>query len=52
MADGTGGTITKIGMDATIPAHDRERFERVRYKNVDLNDYVITGPLPDRSRVL
>lgn len=41
--DGSGGTITKLGMDATIPPGDRARFERVLYKDVDLADYDISG---------
>lgn len=41
--DGSGGTVTKIGLDATIPAGDRSRFERVRYQPVDLADYDISG---------
>jgi 2,5-furandicarboxylate decarboxylase 1 len=42
-ADGSGGTVTKLGMDASVPPGDRERFERVAYKDVDLDDYVIEG---------
>ena len=42
--DGSSGTVTKIGMDATVPADDRERFERVVYRNVDLRNHVISGP--------
>lgn len=41
--DGSGGTVTKIGMDATVPPHDKARFERVLYQAVDLDDYEITG---------
>lgn len=40
--DGSGGTVTKLGLDATIPAGDRSRFERVRYRDVDLADYDIS----------
>lgn len=42
--DGSGGTITKIGLDATVPPGDRTSFERVLYRPVDLRDYVIRGP--------
>jgi len=37
-ADGKGGTVTKVGIDAMVPFADRgaERFERVRFKDVDL----------------
>ena len=38
------GTITKIGLDATVPPGDRAPFERVVYRPVDLRDYVIRGP--------
>jgi len=42
-ADGKGGRITKVGMDAMIPYEDRtsEKFERVRFKEVDLVKYDI-----------
>jgi len=42
-ADGKGGTITKIGMDALVPFHERNsgRFERVSFKRVDLGNYAI-----------
>jgi len=42
-ADGTGGTITKVGIDAMVPfeARGTERFERVRFRQVDLADYHI-----------
>ncbi|MFO1377915.1 MAG: UbiD family decarboxylase [Steroidobacteraceae bacterium] len=43
-SDGSGGTITKIGLDATVPPGDRAPFERVVYRPVDLRDYVIRGP--------
>lgn len=39
--DGSGGTVTKLGMDATVPPGDRSRFERVAYQDVDLGNYVI-----------
>ncbi|MBW1981414.1 MAG: UbiD family decarboxylase [Deltaproteobacteria bacterium] len=41
-ADGKGGTVTKIGMDATCPFPRTERFERVDFKKVDLNNYQIS----------
>ncbi|MBN2468762.1 MAG: UbiD family decarboxylase [Deltaproteobacteria bacterium] len=37
--DGKGGTVTKIGMDATMPFEEKEKFERVRFKSVDLSRY-------------
>ena len=42
-ADGKGGKVTKVGMDAMIPYDDRnsEKFERVRFKEVDLGKYDI-----------
>jgi 2,5-furandicarboxylate decarboxylase 1 len=40
--DGKGGTVTKIGMDATVPCGaQKELFERVRFKEVDLAAYDI-----------
>ena len=45
-ADGMRGTVTKIGIDATVPAHDRARFERVVYRDVDLSSYSISGLRP------
>jgi 2,5-furandicarboxylate decarboxylase 1 len=41
--DGKSGTVTKIGMDATVPPGDPARFERVRYQQVDLRDHDISG---------
>jgi 2,5-furandicarboxylate decarboxylase 1 len=43
--DGKSGTVTKIGMDATVPPGDEVRFERVRYRPVDLRDYDISRPV-------
>ena len=41
-ADGKGGTVTKIGIDALVPYHeDREKFERVEFRRVDLANYDI-----------
>lgn len=43
--DGKGGTVTKIGIDALVPYHeDREKFERVEFKRVDLARYDIWNP--------
>lgn len=43
-ADGTGGTITKMGMDALVPfGAPRHRFERVRFRDVDLSRYEIVA---------
>jgi len=40
--DGKGGTVTKIGIDALVPLHqDRDKFERVEFKRVDLAKYDI-----------
>lgn len=39
--DGRGGTVTKMGLDATAPAPRTRQFERVRFKKVDLQDYDI-----------
>ncbi len=39
--DGKGGTVTKIGIDATAPYPGSAQFERVQFKKVDLNDYRI-----------
>ncbi|NQU63648.1 MAG: hypothetical protein HQ517_05110, partial [SAR324 cluster bacterium] len=39
--DGKGGTVTKIGLDATAPYPKTKLFERVRFKEVSLNNYVI-----------
>jgi 2,5-furandicarboxylate decarboxylase 1 len=41
-ADGKGGTVTKVGMDAMVPYHEQnQKFERVRFREVDLTDYDI-----------
>ena len=41
-ADGKGGTVTKVGIDALIPFdEDRARFTRVKFKDVQLSDYDI-----------
>jgi 2,5-furandicarboxylate decarboxylase 1 len=39
--DGSGGTVTKMGLDATAPHPKTKRFERVRFKEVNLEDYEI-----------
>ena len=39
--DGKGGTVTKMGIDATAPYPRTEKFERVSFKEVDLNKYEI-----------
>jgi len=42
-ADGRGGTVTKIGIDALVPfAADRKLFTRVKFKEVDLGQHDIT----------
>lgn len=42
-ADGKGGTVTKIGMDAMAPFQGGQKFERVRFMEVDLANYDIRG---------
>ena len=39
--DGKGGTVTKIGMDATAPFPRTKKFERVQFMDVDLKKYRI-----------
>jgi 2,5-furandicarboxylate decarboxylase 1 len=39
--DGQGGTITKMGIDATAPYPKTKIFERVRFKDVELKNYEI-----------
>jgi len=39
--DGSGGTVTKIGLDATAPYPRTEKFERVSFKRTNLNRYRI-----------
>ena len=41
--DGKGGTITKIGFDALRPQGAGFAFERVRFREVDLARYDISG---------
>ncbi|NMM26932.1 MAG: UbiD family decarboxylase [Glaciimonas sp.] len=41
-ADGKAGTVTKMGIDALVPfGVERERFTRVKFKEVDLSNYDI-----------
>ena len=40
---GKGGTITKVGFDATAPFPKTRTFERVRFKEVDLKNYEINS---------
>ena len=41
-ADGKGGTVTKMGMDALVPfSAPRKRFERVKFLDIDLARYEI-----------
>lgn len=45
--DGKGGTVTKMGMDALVPyGAPRERFERVKFRDVDLARYEIVENQP------
>lgn len=44
---GTGGTVTKVGMDATAPYPRSARFERVKFKQVQMEGYLI-GEKRDR----
>ena len=39
--DGKGGTVTKMGMDATAPFERREELQRVSFMDVDLGEYEI-----------
>ncbi len=39
--DGKGGTVTKVGIDATARYPRTSRFERVTFKEVDLQSYTI-----------
>jgi len=39
--DGKGGTITKVGIDATAPYPRINKFERVEFKDVDLKKHRI-----------
>jgi hypothetical protein len=39
--DGKGGTVTKIGIDATAPYPRTKEFERVSFKNINLGRYQI-----------
>jgi 2,5-furandicarboxylate decarboxylase 1 len=51
-ADGKGGTITKLGMDALVPfGAPRQRFERVKFQAVDLSKYEIFDSALDRRPV-
>jgi len=44
--DGTGGTVTKMGIDATAPYPITDKFRRVGFMNVDLKNYKIDDPAP------
>jgi 2,5-furandicarboxylate decarboxylase 1 len=39
--DGKGGTVTKMGIDATAPYPRTKKFERVSFKDVKLKEYEI-----------
>jgi len=39
--DGTGGTVTKMGIDATAPYPVTDKFRRVSFMDVDLKNYKI-----------
>ena len=39
--DGKGGTVTKMGLDATAPYPKTKMFERVKFMDVNLNRYEI-----------
>lgn len=41
--DGKGGTVTKMGMDATAPFPRTEEFRRVSFMDLDLEKYDIVG---------
>ncbi len=40
--DGKGGTVTKMGLDATAPYPRTKNFERVKFMDVNLNNYEIS----------
>jgi 2,5-furandicarboxylate decarboxylase 1 len=40
-SDGKGGTVTKFGMDATAPYPKTKIFERVKFMDVNMNNYEI-----------
>lgn len=44
------GVRTKVGIDATVPVSERERFRRVVFKEMDLNDYEHSLTPMDRPR--
>jgi 2,5-furandicarboxylate decarboxylase 1 len=47
--DGKGGTITKLGMDALVPfGAPKMRFERVKFRDVDLSRHEIVDAVPRR----
>ena len=49
--DGKGGTVTKIGIDATVPhGADPVKFERVAFKRVDLARYDIRAARAPRGK--
>ena len=39
--NGEGGTVTKMGVDATAPYPKTNIFERVKFMDVNLNNYEI-----------
>ncbi len=39
--DGRAGTVTKMGIDATVPYPRKKKFERICFKEVNLKDYEI-----------
>lgn len=41
--DGKGATITKMGMDATVPFLRKEELVRVAFQEVDFNNYDMQG---------
>ena len=41
--DGKGGTVTKMGMDATAPFPRTDAFRRVSFMDLDLEKYDIIG---------
>jgi len=38
-----GGRVTKVGIDATAPYQRTDTFERVKFKEVNLKDYIINA---------
>ena len=42
--DGKGGTVAKMGIDATAPFEMKEELQRATYMDVDVKKYDIVEP--------